>query len=60
VFEELWMEVRTTVQEMVAKPPPRKRNVRSQTGLSEEALQMSEKIRGFFTAEPLGKPCRDI
>ena len=28
--------------------------------MDKEALQMAEKIRGFFTAEPLGKPQRDI
>ena len=38
--EELWMEVRDTVQEAVIKTIPKKNK-----WLSEEALQIAEKIR---------------
>ena len=45
VPEELWMEVHNTVQEAVIKTTSRKRNAKKAKWLSEEALQIAEKIR---------------
>ena len=43
VPEELWMEVRDTVQETVIKTIPKKKKCKKAKWLSEEALQISEK-----------------
>ena len=45
VPEELWMEVRDTVQEAVIKTIPRKKKCKKAKWLSEEGLQIAEKIR---------------
>ena len=45
VHEELWMEVRNTVQEAVIKTIPKKKKCKKENWLSEEALQTSEKRR---------------
>ena len=43
--EELWMEARNTVQEAVIKTIFKKKNCKKAKWLSEEALQIAEKIR---------------
>ena len=43
--EELWMEVRDIVQEMVIKSIPKKKKCKKAKWLSEEALQIAEKRR---------------
>ena len=43
--EELWIEVRDTVQEAVIKTIPKKKKFRKAKWLSEEALQIAEKRR---------------
>ena len=43
--EELWMEVRDTVQEAVIKIIPKKKNYKKAKWLPEEALQVAEKTR---------------
>ena len=43
VPEELWTEVRDTVQEAVIKTIPKKKKCKKVKWLSEEALQMAEK-----------------
>ena len=45
VPEELWMEVRDTVQEAVIKIIPKKKNCKKAKWLPEEALQVAEKKR---------------
>ena len=45
VPEELWMEVRDTVQEAVVKTIPKKKKCKKAKCLSEEALQIAEKRR---------------
>ena len=45
VPEELWMEVRDTVQETVIKTIPKKKKCKKAKLLSEEALQIAEKRR---------------
>ena len=45
VPEELWMEVRDTVQEAVIKTIPEKKKCKKAKWLSEEALQIAEKRR---------------
>ena len=45
VPEELWMEVRGTVQEAAIKTSPRKKKYKKVKWLSEEALQIAEKRR---------------
>ena len=45
VPEELWTEVRDTVQEAVIKTIPKKKKLKNTKQLSEEALQTAEKIR---------------
>ena len=45
VPEELWMEVRDTVQEAVIKIIPKKKNCKKAKWLPEEALQVAEKTR---------------
>ena len=45
VPEELWMEVRDTVQEGVIKAIPKKKRGKKAKWLSEEALQIAEKRR---------------
>ena len=45
VPEELWMEVHNTVQEVVSKTIPKKKNYKKVKWLSEEPLQMAEKRR---------------
>ena len=44
VPDELWMEVRDTVQETGIKTIPKKKKCKKAKWLSEEALQMSVKI----------------
>ena len=43
--EELWMEVRDTVQDMVTKTTPKKKKCKKAKWLSEKALQIAEKRR---------------
>ena len=43
--EELWTEVRNTVQEAVIKTIPQKKKCKKAKWLSEEALQIAEKKR---------------
>ena len=43
VPEELWMEVRNTVQKAVIKTIPKKKKCKKTKWLSEEALQITEK-----------------
>ena len=45
VPEELWMEVRDTVQEAVIKTIPKKKKCKKAKWLSEEALQIAEERR---------------
>ena len=45
VPEELWTEVRDTVQEAVIKTLPKKKKCKKPKWLSEEALQIAEKRR---------------
>ena len=45
VPDELWMEVRDTVQEGVIKTIPKKKKCKKAKWLSEEALQIAEKRR---------------
>ena len=45
VPEELWMEVCNTVQEVVIKNIPKKKEMQKGKWLSEEALQIAEKRR---------------
>ena len=45
VPEELWMEVRDTVQEAVTKTIPKKKKCKKEKWLSEKALQIAEKRR---------------
>ena len=45
VPEELWMEVRDTVQDMVTKTTPKKKKCKKAKWLSEKALQIAEKRR---------------
>ena len=45
VPEELWMEVRDTIQEVVIKTIPMKKKCKKAKWLSEEALQIAEKRR---------------
>ena len=45
VAEELWIEVRDTVQEAVIKTMPKKKKCKKAKWLSEEALQTAEKRR---------------
>ena len=43
--EEVWTDVRTTVQKAVIKTIPKKKKCKKAKWLSEEALQIAEKIR---------------
>ena len=43
--EELWMEIRDIVQEIVIKAIPKKKKCKKAKWLSEEALQIAEKGR---------------
>ena len=43
--EELWTEVHNNVQEAVTKTTPKKKKCKKAKCLSEEALQIAEKIR---------------
>ena len=45
VPEELWTEVHNIIQEMVTKTIPKKKKCKKAKSLSEEALQIPEKIR---------------
>ena len=54
VPEELWAEVRHTVQELVIKTIPKKKKCKKAKLLSEKALQIAEKRR-----EPKGKGERE-
>ena len=45
VPDELWTEVRDTVQDVVIKIIPQKKKCKKATWLSEEALQVAEKRR---------------
>ena len=45
VPEELWMEVRDTVQDVVIKTTPKKKKCKKAKWLSEKALQIAEKRR---------------
>ena len=42
--EEQWMEVRDIIQEVVIKTTPKKKKCKKAKWLSEEALQIAEKI----------------
>ena len=43
--EELWMEVRNTLQEVVTKTIPKEKKCKKTKWLSEEALQIAEERR---------------
>ena len=45
VPDELWMEVRDTVQQAVTKTIPKKKKCKKTKWLSEDALQIAEKRR---------------
>ena len=45
MLDELWAEVRDTVQEAMTKTIPKKKKCRKAKWLSEEALQIAEKRR---------------
>ena len=45
VPEELWMEVHNIVQKAVIKTIPKKKKCKKAKWLSEEALQIAEKVR---------------
>ena len=45
VPEELWMEVHNTVQEVVSRTIPKKKNYKKVKWLSEEGLKTAEKRR---------------
>ena len=45
VPEELWMEVRDTIQDVVIKTTPKKKKCKKAKWLSEKALQIAEKRR---------------
>ena len=45
MLEELWMEVRNIVKEVVSKTIPKKKKCKKAKWLSEEALQRAKKIR---------------
>ena len=45
MLEELWMEVRDTIQETGIKTIPKKKKCKKARWLSEEALQIAEKRR---------------
>ena len=45
MLEELWTEVRDIVQKVVIKTIPKKKKFKKSKWLSEEALQIAEKIR---------------
>jgi len=45
VPKELWMEVCTTVQEVVTKTTPKKKKYKKENSMSEDALQIAEKRR---------------
>ena len=47
VPEELWIEVRDTVQETVIKTIPKKKKSKKAKWLSEEALKIAEKRRNI-------------
>ena len=49
--EELWTEVRDTVQEAVIKMIPKKKKCKKAKWLSEEALQKAEKRRKLKAKE---------
>ena len=53
VPDELWMEVRDTVQEAVAKTIPKKKKCKKAKGLSKEILQIVEKreVKGMGEKE---------
>ena len=46
VPEELWMEIHNIVQEVVIKTIPKKKKCKKAKWLSEEALQIAEKVKG--------------
>ena len=46
VPDELWTEVRDIVQEVVIKTIPKKKKCKKAKWLSEEALQIAEKVKG--------------
>ena len=49
VHEELWIEVRNIVLEVVTKTTPKKKKCKKAKWLSEEALQIAEKRREVKT-----------
>jgi len=53
--EELWTEVRDTVQEAVIKIIPKKKKCKKAKSLSEEALQIAEKRREVMRQRRKGK-----
>ena len=53
--EELWMEVRNTVQEAAIKPSPQKMKCKKAKWLSEEGLQIAEKRREAKSKGKKGK-----
>ena len=57
VPEELWMEVRGTVQEAAIKTSPRKKKYKKVKWLSEEALQTVERRREAKGQRRKGKIC---
>ena len=55
VPDELWLEVRDTVQETVIKTIPKKKKCKKAKWLSEEALQIAEKRREVKRKRRKGK-----
>ena len=55
VPEELWTEVRDTVQETMIKTIPKKNKYKKTKWLSEEALQLAEKRREAKKKKRKGK-----
>ena len=61
VHEELWTEVRNTVQEAVIKTIPKKKKCKKAKWLSEDALQVAEKrieVKGKGEKERYPSECR--
>ena len=55
VPEEIWMEVRDTVQEVVIKTIPKKKKCKKAKWLSKEALQLAEKKKKSEKQREKGK-----
>ena len=58
VPDELWMEVRDTVQETGIKTIPKKKKCKKEKQLSKEALQTAEENKEKLKAKEKKKECR--